>query len=361
MRHFLFSLAALLALPVMGCSVSSEDTKSSDSDLTLHPTAGGTISLALKAPPVLTLGPEARSYHYFVGTERIEVVPNQDFPRVLPYAPDKNGKTPFRIEYRMPGGGGLALEVPITIPKGLSTLEVAGISVGHDAFDVGAGLIDLEGYEPDGKLTLEIDGERSAWERLPGTPAGPALAPLVILPSLVGRYTWELNGSGTTTTVDPRMVTSIFPGAAAQPFGHVTVSPDPNPSSFPLAHEQTFEVTCPNGKGGSLGLGSDHAFFTSQEVRCQWGFGGARVDADFQPRGTIVLQTARLELDDVELSDEAGVKVPGTYEVFKGDVSIAKGLPTKTGLDLPPGHYRVVISFTRPSGQADQLTQDVDL
>lgn len=70
---------------------------------------------------------------------------------------------------------------------------------------------------------------------------------------------------------------------------------------------------------------------------------------------------ARLEIDDVELADEGHVKVPGKYTVFKGSTVVAQDLPTKTGLDLPPGHYTVATFFTRPSGQSDLLTQEVDL
>jgi hypothetical protein len=358
MRHLLFAVAALLAVPAIGCTAGGDDSSSSSSDVTLHPSAGGSVVLTLKAPPVLTNTPDARDYHYFYGSAKTEIVVNQ--PIRLPYAPDKNGKTPIRIEYRAPSGGGMALEVPLAIAKGPSTIELAAISAVHDAVSVDAGLIDLEGYAPDGKLTLSIDDEERSWETLPGTAAEGVLAHFSILPSFVGTYSWAYNGSTTVTTVDPRMVTSLFPGAAVLPFGHITMTPDANASSFPLAQQQAFDIRCPNGKGGSLALGADSTFFATEPVSCTWGFGAARADVALSPRATVSLEVKRLELDDVELTDEAGVKVPGTYEVFHGDVSVAKDLPTKTGLDLPPGHYKVVISYTTSNGP-DSLTQEVDL
>src|SRR4051794_14344193 len=100
MRRLLFSLAAVLALPVVGCSAADDDSGSASSDVTLHPQAGASVTLTLSAPPVLTMGPQARTFHYFYGTAKTEILPNQAIR--LPYAPDANGKTPIRIEYHAP-------------------------------------------------------------------------------------------------------------------------------------------------------------------------------------------------------------------------------------------------------------------
>ena len=103
--------------------------------------------------------------------------------------------------------------------------------------------------------------------------------------------------------------------------------------------------------------------------RCRWDQGPVGPTNPFiaNPGGTVTAKVPRIEIDDVFLADaQPPVSVPGTYtvqsDVGGGRWSAAAGpYPTRTGLDLAPGTYRVTVAYKTPFGQPKSLTYPVTL
>lgn len=99
---------------------------------------------------------------------------------------------------------------------------------------------------------------------------------------------------------------------------------------------------------------------------------GTYVNLEVAPGGTTVVQMQRLDVDDVEVTREDGTTFrtegrysiewltpAGTYVVWPE----LQNLPTKTGVDLVAGHYRVTVSYNTlepPGPKQDVYEIDLD-
>lgn len=99
---------------------------------------------------------------------------------------------------------------------------------------------------------------------------------------------------------------------------------------------------------------------------------GTYANFEVAPGGTTVVQMQRLDVDDVEVTREDGTKfrTAGTYSIewlnpagnYVAWPELQK-LPTKTGVDLVPGHYRVTVAYTTlepPGPKQDVYEIDLD-
>ena len=82
--------------------------------------------------------------------------------------------------------------------------------------------------------------------------------------------------------------------------------------------------------------------------------GGRTVALSQSSANNIKLQ--RLDMDHVEVTRENGstYTVAGTYELFFGGTRVAGPFNTNTGVDLLPGTYELVTSFTTVDGAQTQ-------
>lgn len=99
---------------------------------------------------------------------------------------------------------------------------------------------------------------------------------------------------------------------------------------------------------------------------------GTYANFEVAPGGTTIVQMQRLDVDDVEVTREDGTtfRTQGTYSIEWLSPSGAyvawpelQKLPTKTGVDLVPGHYRVTVAYTTlepPGPKQDVYEIDLD-
>ncbi len=132
---------------------------------------------------------------------------------------------------------------------------------------------------------------------------------------------------------------------------------------LPDASTATITSSCSGDRSYSLPattrVTQKHKAFAA--TNCVYTFAAAgRTEALSQTR-TNAIKLQRLDVDDVEITREDGTTaiVGGTYELFFGGVRVAGPFNTNTGIDVLPGTYELVTSFSTADGpqkQRDTLT-----
>jgi hypothetical protein len=78
--------------------------------------------------------------------------------------------------------------------------------------------------------------------------------------------------------------------------------------------------------------------------------------------GPLVMKLGRLDVDDVDVTmgDGSVKKVRGTYQVYDASGTrevVSMRLQTNTGIDLPPGQYKVVVTYPQGAGTTGTFSE----
>lgn len=129
-------------------------------------------------------------------------------------------------------------------------------------------------------------------------------------------------------------------------FNDAREMPDADPANITSnCNERNFTVP-QNQAAGTLAL---KAFKFNE---CNYVFKAAGRTVNLNQNQDNNIQLFRVDLNDVEITREDGTKyfVPGTWEVYFGGNRVAGPFNTKTGLDMLPGAYEVVVKYNTAEG-----------
>lgn len=336
-----------LSLALFACTAAHSSGDSSEDAVTLHPSGpGGDVTLTLTVPN--SVWPA----HYFYNG--IELQPN--VATSLPYFASSSGRVPISITVGTKDGQTLKAELDVPIAIGSNTVALGAMRLTH-AVPTADHVIILDPAPRSGILDF-VDGERSyeMWKLAQGgAPSMDVYAGEPIVPTFVGHYAF--NGSSGTDvgfdvaagqTVDANMKEDLQ-------FSTVVMRPDPTPAQFPNGiPNQTFPVRCvydsPVSEQGAM-VGQTVGVFARKPANCTWGYGAVSVSFTLAPNSVYDAQLKHLDVDDVDLTDQPGQKAAGTYVVqLPNGTRITDSLPTKTGVDLPPGTYEVTTTYAGVDG-----------
>lgn len=197
----------------------------------------------------------------------------------------------------------------------------------------------------------------------------------IALPVAPGAYRYSIEGSTLPPfTFDVPEGVQVDRNAAYDDFLSFVDIGYPDHEGFDNANANASRVTLtcpgarrefvPNGAPGPLSVsilgGGSGITSCTYEVN---GFKGA---LSLQAKSHTAFELARLNVDDVELTDEGGAKVPGVYWVRRYDPPTdtwgawSASAKTKTGLDLPHGQYQILVRY-EPHGRAQERWLFADL
>jgi len=177
-----------------------------------------------------------------------------------------------------------------------------------------------------------------------------------------GTYAFPVeNASGTGTTNESRAVAEsdvktlsfTLPLIGTVPdrfntnlkFNDAREMADADPATITSnCNERNFTV--PNTATGTLAL---KAFKFSE---CNYVFKTAGRTVNLNQAADNNISLSRIDLNDIEVTREDGTKyfTPGTYEIYFGGNLVAGPYNTKTGVDVLPGAYEVVVKYNTAEG-----------
>lgn len=167
---------------------------------------------------------------------------------------------------------------------------------------------------------------------------------------------------GKTTDVDASIPAPIAPFVITFSRNDAVTMPDAEP-------QLKIEVECKPWWAGAdyseamATIGKPFRIYTGT-AKTQWRYhlsGGPSPWFDVASGGKLDAKVARIEVDDVVLSDAApSVTVPGTWSIRQGGVPLGDNLPTKRGIDVMPGKsYTITVNYKTPLGAPQTVTYNV--
>lgn len=371
---------------LVACGASSDDERASNSDLTVTPEGSSNDLIVTVTVPDEVLH-KMVPVHFAHWQERvtmkfltlrinaIDTVLVPGVPARVPYLPSSVLMIDFNNREET-WDGRIWSESELKFTPGETRTIALGAMQLMTKLSTTRPTLDLGGFDPRQRLTRRMEDGRSVdVYRNFGDPWFAEVTNGPIVPAQPGHYQWW---SAVTAPIDfdieAGKVTVVEADVAA-PFAKVVLHREP--AAFPNAKELAPKLLCKNSRASAqteVQFDVVSTVFTNDPAQCTL-TGSLSVDNRWTgtagPGANLEFNARRLDIDDVALTDRPGVKVPGTYALsvrIPGDhhgetklVPLLSDVPTKTGLDLPPGQYRLVVDYKSPEGTVNQLARDIAL
>ncbi|MFO0671896.1 MAG: hypothetical protein U0235_20110 [Polyangiaceae bacterium] len=217
------------------------------------------------------------------------------------------------------------------------------------------------GINPTEACNSYVAGDTS-WAAGPSNTAQFADYDLAFVP---GDYTVAIgSGSGSTSKTftlkegDTAEIPVALPVIGSVPSTFNTTLKFADPRELPDAHAATITSSCSGDRTYTVPANTTATqslkAFTASSCVYTLNAGGRTVTLNQSSSNSITLQ--RLDVDNVEVTRENGstYTVAGTYELYFGGARVAGPYNTNTGIDVLPGTYELVTSFSTADGPQTQ-------
>ena len=364
----------VLAFLAVGCSSPpADDAESSNDAITVKPSGTGDLgTVTVHLPPgyVATVPSlSARFVFKFNGTEITPEAPT----RVLPA---QNSGSWGCLEVLLVKGSGVLArsnECTYQLRAGeTKTINLSLLKAWWSAYpNVWASMVTSDAQGTAHVARLYGSNVYRQWEA-----AGYALYGRndIALPVVPGTYQYAIEGSPLPPfvidvpegqQVDANVGYDAFLATLDVAFPDPEGMPDSSPSASTIA------VSCPGAKRTftspakalpvTILLGRNDL-----ATACSYTANGFTTAFSLKPQAHVSAPLKRLNIDDVTLTDEAGAKVPGSFQVRRWD-DVANDWGqwavdgrTHTGIDVPSGKYQILVTYS-PHGQSRQQWLEVNL
>lgn len=347
-----------------------DDSASSESDLTISPAGpGGDITVTIVVPREVLL--QDLAFKFESGSSTL--TPNET--RRVAYEPGPDGKQTVTLSYSNSATTWTSAQKFEVAAGGELRVELGAFQVVGDVPDRSLLAMDLSRYYPRRNLVRASSAHQydDDWVIRAGAAVDDATAPLegLVVPAFAGDYAWLTNvAEPTSFHVDAGRVTSVDQ-SLANPFASIELSV-PSPV-FPNVAVEHLSVSCtlkgvstPNGAGHGRAEGTPakvYPVFLKTPAVCGYTLNETYGEPlELNPLERKVVPVGRIDVDDVELTDEApGTKVPGVWTLRRGTKVLVDRQATKMGITLPFGTYHLIVDYVGLQGTSRRLEQDVDL
>ncbi|MDB4939444.1 MAG: hypothetical protein JWP87_6416 [Labilithrix sp.] len=179
-----------------------------------------------------------------------------------------------------------------------------------------------------------------------------------------GEYSLAIPSGSTTTTQkftlkegDTSEIAVALPVIGAIPATFATSVKFLDPRELPDAQIATITSSCPNDRKYNLPATSTTALNLKAFVaNCVYTFNAAGRTVTLNQTASNAISMNRLDVDNVTVTRENGTtyEVAGKYELFFGGTRVAGPFNTNSGIDVLPGTYELVTSFSTADGPQTQ-------